>query len=356
MRDIDKIRDALSAASARGESVMLATVMSVEGSVYRGAGARMVVLADGTTVGAVSGGCLEADVVARLPEVLAVGAAELIRYDTRATDDVLLGLGMGCQGIIELLLEPLGGASLAEALDFYGRIARCRDVVTLLTLVRSHEGNPIGSRLLIDAGGRPLEGVVALHRLGEEVAREEIAPAISLVICGGGTDAIPLARLAKHMGWHVSVVDHRAAFATTERFTGVDAVACLNLTHENGTLLEHVVIDDRTMAVVMAHSASHDRAYLRAVLDAGAAYVGVLGPRRRTLELLGLDTAADAQVPSSVHAPAGLDLGAETPEEIALSIVAEIAAVGAGRTGGMLRDRRGPIHDRPPARSRSLDG
>lgn len=347
MRDIDKIRDALTAASARGESLVLATVMSVEGSVYRGAGARMVVHTGGTTVGAVSGGCLEADVVARTPGVLAAGVPELIRYDTRATDDVLLGLGMGCQGIIELLLEPLRGSSLREAADFYARLARRRDAVTLLTLVRPVEGSPIGSRLLVDADGAPLEGDRALMQFAEHVAREDIAPAISLVVCGGGTDAIPLARLAASMGWHITLVDHRAAFATTERFPGVDAVVCINLTHENERLEEQVVIDSRTMAVVMAHSAVHDRAYLHAMLAAGAAYIGVLGPRRRTLELLGEERPVDdAHIPPNVYSPAGLDLGAETPEEIALSIVAEIAAVSAERAGGMLRDRRGPIHDR----------
>ena len=346
MRDIDKIRDALAGASARGERLVLATVMSVEGSVYRGAGARMVVHANGATVGAVSGGCLEADVVARTPDVLAAGAPELLRYDTRTTDDVLLGLGMGCQGIIELLLEPLSGSSLTDAAAYYARIARRREPVSLLTLVRTIDGVAIGSRLLVDDAGRPLEGDVALMGLSEHVAREDIAPTISLVICGGGTDAIPLARLAKDLGWHVAVVDHRAAFTTTERFAGADALVCVNLTHENAKLGEHVVIDGRTMAVVMAHSAVHDGAYLRAMLDAGAAYVGVLGPRRRTLELLGLSAAGDAQVPSSVHSPAGLDLGAETPEEIALSIVAEIAAVSRARAGGMLRERRGPIHDR----------
>jgi xanthine dehydrogenase accessory factor len=224
MRDIDKVRDALTAATARGERLVLATVMSVEGSVYRGAGARMVVLAHGATVGAVSGGCLEADVVARTPDVLAAGVPELIHYDTRATDDVLLGLGMGCQGIIELLLEPLGGATLADAAAYYTRIARSRAPVTMLTLVRSIEGRPIGTRLIVDAEGKPLEGDLALMNRDEHVAREDIAPAVSLVICGGGTDAIPLAVLAKSMGWHITVVDHRAAFATFERFPGVDAV------------------------------------------------------------------------------------------------------------------------------------
>src|SRR4051812_46029209 len=106
MRDIDQIRDALHAAHAKGESVVLATVMGVEGSVYRGAGARMLVHAGGATLGAVSGGCLEADVVARAGDLLVSGGPELVRYDTRASDDVVLGLGMGCQGIIDVLLEP----------------------------------------------------------------------------------------------------------------------------------------------------------------------------------------------------------------------------------------------------------
>lgn len=351
MRDIDKIRDVLSAAHLRGDRLVLATVMSVEGSVYRGAGARMVVHADGRTEGAVSGGCLEADVVARAPDVLVSGVPEVVRYDTRAPDDVLLGLGMGCQGIIDLLLEPLGGSTLEAAAELYERIARRRDVVTLLTVVTSAEGHAVGSRLLIDAKGDPLEGVPSIASLGDGLAREEIAPATSVIICGGGTDAIPLARLAKSMGWHVTVVDHRAAFATADRFPHVDDVVCLDLTHGDQSLASRVLLDDRTMAVVMAHSATHDRAYLRTMLDAGARYIGVLGPRRRTLELLGAGSDGEAPIPPTVHSPAGLDLGAETPEEIALSIVAEIAAVSTARAGGMLRERSGPIHERRATRT-----
>ena len=347
MRDIDQIREALTVAHARGESLVLATVMSVEGSVYRGAGARMVVRADGQTVGAVSGGCLEADVVARAPDVRIAGLPELVRYDTRASDDVVLGLGMGCQGIIDLLLEPLGGATLERAMSMYDRIARRRDPVTLLTVIRSEPGLPIGSRLLVDERGAGIEGEVALLGRDEGVCREEIAPAVSIVVCGGGTDAIPLARLAKVMGWHVTVIDHRAAFATTQRFPGVDAIVCANLLDDDAALSARVQLDQRTMAVVMAHSASHDRAYLRAMVSAGASYIGVLGPRRRTLELLGASiTTDDAELPPNVHSPVGLDLGAETPDEIALAIVAEIAAVSTGRSGGMLRQRRGPIHER----------
>ena len=130
MREIDRISSALSAASARGDSIMLVTVVAVEGSVYRGAGARMIVTAGGATVGAVSGGCLEADLVARAPEVLASGRVELVRYDTRASDDVVMGLGMGCQGVIDLLLEPLTGAALQEAQAFYERLAARRDAAS----------------------------------------------------------------------------------------------------------------------------------------------------------------------------------------------------------------------------------
>ncbi|MDQ2667887.1 MAG: XdhC family protein [Gemmatimonadota bacterium] len=347
MRDIDQIRDALAAAHSRGETVTLATVMFVEGSVYRGAGARMVVDAGGETVGAVSGGCLEADVVARAPEVLAAGVPELVRYDTRASDDVVLGLGLGCQGIIDLLLEPLGGESLAHAAAMYDRIARRRERVTLLTLVQSVNGLPIGTRALLDERGNFIEGESAMLDIGHGTAREEIEPAVCVVICGGGTDAVPLARLAKVMGWHVTVIDHRAAFATTHRFPGADTIVRANLVDDSAALGGKVHLDQRTMAVVMAHSASHDRAYLHAMLSAKAAYIGVLGPRRRTLELLGADVAADSDgLPPSVHSPVGLDLGAETPDEIALAIVAEIAAVSTGRSGGMLRQRQGPIHDR----------
>ena len=347
MRELDSVRHALSAAQARREAAVLCTVMGVEGSVYRGAGARMVI-AGADTTGAVSGGCLEADLVARAPDVIARGCAELARYDTRIADDVVLGLGLGCQGIIDVLLEPLVGETLDDAIAFYDRLAARRDDVTVLTFLREGEDIPVGTRLLHDDSGQVVEGDERLLTRPDDVAREIIRPATPLVVCGAGTDAIPLVRLAKQMGWHVTVVDHRAAFVTTARFPDANVLACVNLTTEDASLASRIAIDERTMAVVMAHSATHDRAYLHAMLDVGASYIGVLGPRRRTMELLG-DRAIDGSLPVGVHAPVGLDLGAESPDEIALAIVAEVVAVNAGRSGGMLRDHRGPIHDRAHA-------
>jgi xanthine dehydrogenase accessory factor len=296
MHELDRLRQALLGAAERGEPALLATIVDVDGSTYRGVGARMVVRADGTTVGAVSGGCLEADIVARAPDVIAAGKPELVRYDTRASDDVVLGLGLGCQGVIDLRLEPLDGGALH----------------------------------------------VAIAQLAELRARD----AVRLLVCGAGNDAIPVARLGAMMGWLVTVIDHRPSFATRDRFPDADHVVCLNATRDASELADAVALDCIAAAVVMAHAATHDRAYLHALLGTGTLrYLGVLGPRRRTLELLeGAPGVVAGEIPSHVHAPVGLDLGAETPEEIALSIVSEIAAVLRGTTATSLRDRGGPIH------------
>ena len=346
MRELDRIRKALAAAAARGDAVLLATVLGVEGSVYRGAGARMLVTAGGDTVSAVSGGCLEADIVARAPDVLAAHRNEVVRYDTRASDDAVLGLGLGCQGIIDVLLEPLVGAALHEAVAFFNRLASHRDRVTVLRVQRSDAGGPpVGSRLLLDERGSIIEGDASLLALENDLAREIVRPAIPLVICGGGADAIPLVNVAKLMGWHVTVIDHRASFASASRFPEADVVIHVNLTQDPGALAGRLVLDGRNAAVLMAHSAAHDRAYLHAMLDAGASYIGVLGPRRRTNELMGDWVGkSDGALPPQVYAPVGLDLGAESPEEIALAIVAEVTAVSVGRFGGHMRDRSGPIH------------
>lgn len=303
MHELDRIRLALESAAARGEAVLLATVLEVDGSTYRGAGARMIVHADGSTVGAVSGGCLEADIVARAAEVIASGVADVVHYDTRASDDVVMGLGLGCQGVIDVRLEPLVGTALAAEI---GRLAELRE-----------------------------------------------RDAVRLLVCGAGTDAIPVVRLAALTGWLVTVIDHRPSFATPERFPDAERVVCVNVARDPGALTEAVALDTMSAAVVMAHAATHDRACLHALLGVGSLrYIGVLGPRRRTLELLeGAAGVAAGEIPSRVYAPVGLDLGAETPEEIALSIASEIAAVLAGRDGRSLKSLSGPIHSsRPRAR------
>ena len=298
MHELDRLRLALADAAERGEPALLATVENVDGSTYRGAGARMVVRADGSTVGAVSGGCLEADIVARAAELLVSGAAEMAHYDTRGSDDEVLGLGLGCRGVLDVKLEPLAGDSLQRA---------------IADLAALREGT-----------------------------------AIRMLVCGGGTDAIPVVRLAAAVGWLVTVVDHRPAFATTTRFPDAERVLQLDTVREPASLAASLALDRFTAAVSMAHAATHDRAYLHALLGVPSLrYLGVLGPRRRTMELLdGASNVVAGTLPPNVYAPIGLDLGAETPDEIALSIVSEIAAVLAGRPPVSLRERGGPIHEK----------
>ncbi|MBW8768756.1 MAG: XdhC family protein [Gemmatimonadetes bacterium] len=298
MHELDRLRLALADAAERGEPALLATVVNVDGSTYRGTGARMVVRADGSTVGAVSGGCLEADIVARAAELFTTGTPELAHYDTRGSDDEVLGLGLGCRGVLDVQLEPLTGDTLQRAIT---ELAALRD-----------------------------------------------RTAVRVLVCGGGTDAIPVVRIGAAVGWLVTVVDHRPTFATTARFPDAERVLQLDAVREPGSLAASIDLGRFAAAVSMAHAAAHDRAYLHALLSAPSLrYLGVLGPRRRTMELLGgAQQIVAGTLPPHVYAPIGLDLGAETPDEIALAIVSEIAAVLAGRPAVSLRERGGPIHER----------
>jgi xanthine dehydrogenase accessory factor len=298
MHELDRLRLALADAAERGEPALLATVVNVDGSTYRGTGARMVVRVDGRTVGAVSGGCLEADIVARAAELLGTATSELAHYDTRGSDDEVLGLGLGCRGVLDVQLEPLAGETLQRA-------------------------------------------IAELAALRERTA-------VRVLVCGGGTDAIPVVRIAAAVGWLVTVVDHRPTFATTARFPDAERVLQLDAVRDPASFAASLPLDRFAAAVSMAHAAAHDRAYLHALLAVPTLrYLGVLGPRRRTLELLAdTPTATAGTLPPHVYAPIGLDLGAETPDEIALAIVSEIAAVLAGRPAVSLRERGGPIHGR----------
>jgi xanthine/CO dehydrogenase XdhC/CoxF family maturation factor len=196
---------------------------------------------------------------------------------------------------------------------------------------------------------------VRLEPLSSDALRSEIErlaelrerSAVRLLVCGAGNDAIPVVRLAAMAGWLVTVVDHRPSFASAERFPDAERVLRLDSSQPEGALASAVRLDTFAAAVVMGHAAAHDRARLHELL-AGTTmrYIGVLGPRRRTLELLdGAPGVSRGAIPSNVYAPVGLDIGAETPDEIALAIVAECAAALAGRPPRSLRDRSGPIHE-----------
>ncbi len=331
MPELAAIADALR--DPRNLPAVLATLVHVEGSSYRRPGARLLVTADGRRIGAISGGCLEADLVERARGVRARGVAEVVTYDTTAENDLVWGVGLGCHGVVRVLLERIDAVP-AWATELPSAWAGGR----LLTLGVRHEGpdpQRWGTRLLGDdaAGGEP----------GEWVQRVKPPPA--LYVFGAGDDAQPLATLAATLGWHVTVADPRPAFATRERFPGALRV----LAAPADELIPLLNPGPDALVVVMTHHYVHDRPLLRALAGRPLTYVGLLGPRRRAERLLAdlapAAPAAIADLTRRLRAPVGLDLGADGPEPVALAILAEMQAVLGGRDGRPLREREGPIHD-----------
>ncbi len=336
MRELDGILDAW---RARPEGV-LATVVQVKGSAYRRPGARMLIQPDGRRIGSVSGGCLEGDLSRKAWWLTESGRPVIRTYDTTSDEDAVWEFGLGCNGVIDVLLERIDSPESGEIMRFLSQARERHETARIATVIG---GPQTGSRLWLERDLRAagsLRGseiadevedflretnqnhVVSLA--SSEIFFEVVEPAQLLVIFGGGHDTIPLAAIAKELGWRVSVIDERATQTELE-------------------------IPAEAAVVLMTHNYVRDGNVLPRLLQHPLRYLGILGPRVRTERLfedLGIS------VPPFVHAPAGLDIGAGTPETIALSIVAEISATLAGRSGAMLRDRQGPIYDHPVARFR----
>lgn len=351
-------------AGAETAATVLVTVVDVQGSSYRLPGARMLVDENGKMLGTVSGGCLEADVLERASRVLETGAAEVFTYDTTAQENSVFSLNMGCRGVIRILLERPD----RDFIDFCRRLYQTRQNAVIAALIESKTADGrIGARLMLgessavksDFAPHLTEHLLpaAADVLQEKRSKvletdlgdfflEFISSPVSLVIFGAGADAVPVAEIAKNLGWRVTVVDHRAAFADRERFRTADEII---LTRPEN-LSEKLSIDENTVAVVMSHNYEHDKNILGFLLRSDARYVGALGPKRRTENILRewLEAGAnfsDQQL-AKLYAPIGLDIGADTPESIALAIVAEIKSVLSNRDGGFLRARSGSIYNR----------
>ncbi len=344
------------AALPDGEKAVLATVVDLKGSGYRLPGARMLIKANGDATGTVSGGCLEADVLERAKRVLTTDKAEVFTYDTTADENSVFSLNMGCRGVMRILLEPVGATS--EIISALRKSRGERAWITAAVVINGSEN--IGERVFLGTSSHPDPNLEAdLLTFADasanfetiryetengtvEYAFEKIVPPVQLYILGAGADAVPLADAAHGLGWEVNVYDHRPAFLTAERFPSCDALIALDR-----DIAAEWDVDKLTAFVLMNHNYDRDKAMLRGALASAAFYVGALGPKRRTqqiLEELG-DPFTDEQL-SRLRAPAGLDIGADTPEAIAISIIAEIQSVLKNRDGGPLRDRQASIYDR----------
>ena len=296
----------------------LATLVHVEGSSYRRPGARLLVDREGTVRGSLSGGCLEGDVHARAMDALAEDRPRLMQYDLRGDADLVWGSGSGCEGLLDILVEPIHGFP-----DWMTWVEGAWATRATLTLHTGLNGDQLGMRSIPQQPDATASGFV-----------ETFVPPIALWIIGASDDSHPVVRMAKELGWVVGLLDHRPAFARPERFPEADAVRA----GHPAQVLPGLSLDARSAVVLMTHHYAKDLESLRLLLPSAAGYLGLMGSRARGRQLLA--ELAEEGIPSNerFHTPVGLDLGADVPESIALAILAEIQASLAGRSGRALRE------------------
>ncbi len=337
---------------AAGEEVALATVIRVIGSAPRPVGAKMIVSSGGRMAGSVSGGCVETTVYEEMMDVLAGGPPRILHFGI--TEDMIWDVGLACGGTIDLFvqrLDPALVAALEDAVE-QGKAVALATVVdgetagesALVTPTGVIEGS--GSERMAAAAMETLAtgaGIGTLHALapGLELFIEPFLPPPVLVIIGGVHIAIPLTRFAKELGFRVIVADPRAKFANRERFPEADEV----LIEWPDEALAHLEVGDSTYIVLLTHDPKLDEPTLAAALKTEARYIGAIGSRKthaERFERLARWGVTPEQL-RRVYAPIGLDLGGRTPEETALSIIAEVVAIRNGRSGCSLRDGSNPI-------------
>lgn len=359
-----------------GETAAVATVVDVEGSAYRRSGAKMVLTADGNQLGGITAGCLEGPLRELADGVFADGTPVMETFDLM--DDDEWGLGLGCNGIIDVLVEPVDDTwdpvldALASeepvatvtvldaagttpvgaraVVDASGSVTRTADreeppaavMETVLddAVNRARTGGSVTTDVVVDGGSSQTDGAVE-----EETVRvflDGIEPAPKLLVFGGQPDTGPVASLARQSGFEVTVATARGGLADPERFPTADTVVSVR-PQNLGTY-----VDDRTGVVAMSHNLLDDRLAIESVLKTEAPYVGLMGPPERFEALKdGLrqdGTDLEESDFERVATPVGLDLGGGEPAHIALSIVSEAVAVLNDRTGGQLTEQSGPIH------------
>ncbi len=331
MKEITAILAAIAQAPTAPKA--LATLVSVEGSSYRRVGARLLVAENGASLGSISGGCLESDVIERALQVLKDGRAQMAVYNTTDENDLVWGTGTGCNGVVKILIERLPAAP--------AWVKAVRDSLTAR--------RPIELQVVWESAAPKTLGTCAAVELPKpppaktKIFTDRIEPPVRLLVLGAGDDVLPLVNLAHELGWVVEVADARATKATTGRFPNAARVSVLPPAHA-----AEIPLDPWTVAVVMTHRYRDDVELLKALLPRELLYLGLLGPRKRADKILA-ELAAEkfkvsAKMRAKLHAPVGLDLGGDGPGAVALAILAEIQSVFARRDGRPLRERKRPIH------------
>ncbi len=339
-----------------GKDVALATVVNIVGSTYRRPGARLLIGSENDMIGNVSGGCLEQDVREVARRVLKSGTAEVVHYDTGKDEDILWGMGMGCEGELDIFVQPFpvkGDEDIMRKVASHLR----GDAPFALSTVLSGPGC---GRMVLVAGGRLEAGTsedagydkeildrsitlldesrFEVYELGpRSVFTDVLQVPPHVILFGAGDDAMPLCACAAEMGFRVTIVDHRPASLTKERFP--DAFKLVRARPEDG--LADVSTGSNSYVVVKTRGLVFDQAWSAALAETEVPYIGLLGPRSRREKIL---QGIDEKSRHRFYGPVGLDLGADGPQQVALSIVAEILTVAARRQPGHLRERKTAIH------------
>lgn len=337
---------AFSAWSAEGRPLVLASVYETEGSTYSKAGAQMLITADGKFHGMLSGGCLEGDLAERARAVIESGLAQAVTYDLGQNDAELWGLGVGCDGLMRIFLQPLIEARDYEPFATMARALRGDTHQVAATVIESAiDGLPPGATMVTVEGDIAFGDVDGAYiaplgaeigsalLLGESATRPLVLeggevrvlfavlkPPPAILVLGAGLDAGPVVRFAAELGWRVTVQDHRPAYIDAGEFSAAEQVHCVPVDQLSAT----VDVDRYDAAIVMSHHLASDRSYLGQLAKSRMEYIGLLGPadrRRRLLDELG---DAAQKLSHRVRGPAGIDIGGRGPASIALSIIAEM--------------------------------
>ena len=372
MKEIRDIIRSYRDLKAQGKRCALATVVHVEGSSYRRPGARMLISEDGRLTGAISGGCLEGDAMRKALHVINEQVPALVTYDTMDEDDATIGIGLGCNGIIKILIEPIRYDYTDHPLELLENMTAERQNAVIATFFSfKQKKQPLaGTRFFMSESGHIVgrDSEKMLHNVVYEPAQkvlyggkstwtefdfdgekmtvflEFVPPAKSLIIVGAGNDVIPLVDMADVLGWDTTVIDGRAGYAKKERFVK----ACDVLIAKPEEVIKSVRIDDFTFFALMTHNYNYDKALLYELCKHNARYIAMLGPKKKLERMLSEyeeenRPLSDAET-DVIHSPAGLDIGAETSEEIALSILSEINAIINNRLGKPLKFKQSMIH------------
>jgi xanthine/CO dehydrogenase XdhC/CoxF family maturation factor len=372
MKEIEDIIYAYDVAATKGMLTALATVVHVDGSSYRRPGARMLITEEGGLTGAISGGCLEGDALRKAMQVIIRQKPMLVTYDTSDEDDAKFGLGLGCNGIIQVLIEPIDNSKENNPVRLFKKILSKRQKASIVTLFSladrkdpqhgtcllfTEEGTiygepPVISEILIKEAKDVLHSGVSTFRnyisgnMNLTAFVEILKPSVSLVVFGAGNDVVPLADMAAILGWKTTVVHGKANNTGEEKLSA----SCQVLVTKPENILRELIIDEHTVFVLMSHNYNYDLAMLRELMKKTVAYIGILGPGKKLSRMLdelreeGLNLSSEQL--SVIHSPVGLNIGAETSEEIALSILAEIKSVLSKRQANSLKENSEVIHDR----------